>query len=147
MSVPVRVRPPAPLIITVSTDLTSKSLPMIYATKNFPFVAVLLSLMLGGCSTPGSGEGASRLFVAPDKFQNYSCQQLEIRVKAVVTRRSQLGQLMAKAGTTPDGRLVSLLAYQSEYTETAGDLDELRRTAAAKNCKPIAVLQAPNSGR
>jgi hypothetical protein len=39
------------------------------------------------------------------------------------------------------------MAYQAEYTENGGDLDELRRAAAAKNCKPIAVLQAPNSRR
>jgi hypothetical protein len=120
---------------------------MMRSIKNFPFGAVLLSLMLGACSTSGGGEGASRLFVAPDKFQNYSCQQLEIRASAVATRRKQLEQLIAKAGTTPDGRLASMLAYQAEYTETAGDLNELRRTAAAKNCKPIAVLQAPNSSR
>jgi hypothetical protein len=39
------------------------------------------------------------------------------------------------------------LAYQSEYTETGGDLAELRRTAAEKNCKPIASLQTAGPGR
>jgi hypothetical protein len=106
-----------------------------------------LGLMLAACSTSSGGDTAGRLLVAPDKFQNYSCEQLALRAGGAAGRRKQLEQLMAKAGTSLDGQLVSAMAYQAEYTETGGDLDEMRRTAAAKNCKPIAVLQAPNSRR
>lgn len=147
MSVPVRVRPSAPEI-KVSTDLTSKSLPMIRSIKIFPSGVALLSLMLGACSTQSDNRDfAGRMLVAPDKFQNYSCEQLAIRANGAAGRRKQLEQLMAKAGTSPDGRMVSAMAYQVEYTEQGGDLDELRRAAAVRNCKPIAVLQAPNSRR
>lgn len=105
-------------------------------------------MTLAACTTQSDKRDfAGRLFVAPDKFQNYSCEQLAIRAGGVATRRKQLEQLMAKANTTADGRLVSMLAYQAEYTETGGDLDELRATAAVKNCKPIPALQAPNSRR
>jgi hypothetical protein len=101
-------------------------------------------LTLAGCSTSGDGvSSAGRLFVAPDKFVLYNCPQIEQRAIGAATRRKQLAQLMAKAGTTPDGRLVSLLAYESEYTETAADLAELRRAAADKNCPPIKVLAQP----
>ncbi len=103
--------------------------------------AAALGLALGGCSSSGGGpSGAQRIFVAPDKFVLYSCPQLEQRAVGVAARRKQLAQLMAKAGTTPDGRLVSLLAYQSEYAETGADLAELRRAAADKSCKPIKAL-------
>lgn len=78
--------------------------------------------------------------VAPDKFVLYNCPQLEQRAIGVAARKKQLEQLMAKAGATPDGRIVSVLAYQEEYTETIADLDELRRAAAARECKPIPVL-------
>jgi hypothetical protein len=105
-------------------------------------------LMLAACTTSSDNRDfTGRLLVAPDKFQNYSCQQLEGRAVGVVSRRKQLEALMAKAGDSLDGRLASAMAYQAEYTETTGDLDELRRAAAIRNCKPIAVLQAPNSRR
>lgn len=107
----------------------------------------LLALTLGGCSTSGGGvSGAGRIFVAPDKFVLYSCPQIEVRALGVATRRKQLAQLMVKASATPDGRLVSLLAYESEFTETGGDLAELRRAAADKNCPPIKAL-APAAAR
>jgi hypothetical protein len=104
-------------------------------------VAAGLTLALAGCSTSGEGvRGAGRVFVAPDKFVLYNCPRIEVKAQGTVARRKQLDQLMAKAGTTPDGRLVSLLAYQSEYTENSADLAELRRAAADKNCPPIAAL-------
>jgi predicted small secreted protein len=104
----------------------------------------LLALTLAGCSTSGEGvSGAGRAFVAPDKFVLYNCPQIEVKAQGTVARRKQLDQLMAKAGTTPDGRLVSLLAYQSEYTENGADLAELRRSASDKNCPPIAALAQP----
>ena len=89
----------------------------------------------------------SFLFVPPGKYLNYTCPQLETRAAGVAGRRTQLDQLMAKAGSSPDGRLVGALAYQTEYTELGGDLVELRRAAAEKKCKPTAALQAPNSSR
>ncbi len=99
------------------------------------------ALALAGCSTGGSDAGrVGRVFVAPDKFLLYTCPQLEQSARGVADRRKRLAQLMAKAGTTPDGRLISVLAYQSEYTETGADLDEMRRVAADKSCKPIAAL-------
>jgi hypothetical protein len=107
-----------------------------------------LGLTLAGCGTREPGESiGGRLLVAPGKFINYTCQQLEIRANGVAGRRKQLDQLMTKAGTTPDGRFVSLMAYQAEYTETGADLAELRRAAAAKECKPIASLQTPPAAR
>lgn len=98
-------------------------------------------LALAGCSTSGGGpSGVGRLMVAPDKFVLYNCPQLEQRAIGVAARKKQLEQLMAKAGATPDGRIVNALAYQSEYTEMSADLDELRRAAAARECKPVPAL-------
>jgi hypothetical protein len=117
--------------------------------KVLPLFAALLSLMLAACSNTTSDNRSvgGRFLVAPDKFQNHTCEQLAIRANGTAARRKQLEQLIAKAGNSLDGQLVSALAYKAEYTENGGDLDEMRRTAAEKNCKPIAVLQAPNSGR
>lgn len=113
-----------------------------------PAMALLLAGFLAGCSTQSPGESKlSFLVVPPGKYLNYTCQNIEGRAGGVVARRTQLDQLMAKAGTTLDGRLVGVLAYQAEYSELGGDLIELRRAAAEKNCKPIAALRAPNSSR
>jgi hypothetical protein len=53
----------------------------------------------------------------------------------LIVRESKLRALIAKAGTDSDGRLASSLAYKADYAATRGDLDELRKTAAGRNCK------------
>jgi hypothetical protein len=99
----------------------------------------LLALALGGCAAPGEST-AGRFFVAPDKFMHFSCPQIAIRAKTAADRVVEIEQLKARAGTAFDGQLASALAYGSEHAELRGDLDELRRTAAEKNCPPIAAL-------
>lgn len=103
--------------------------------------ALLLAVGLGACTTSGpSSSGAGLIYNAPDKFVLYNCPQLEVRAQGAAARKKQLEALMAKAGTTPDGRFVSLLAYQSEYTEMKADLEQLRAAAAERKCKPIPAL-------
>ena len=105
-------------------------------------LAGFLAGFLAGCSSPGSGESKlTFMSVPPGRYINYTCPQLEVRVGAVMSRRKVLEQLMAKAGNTMDGRLIGAMAYQTEYAETGGDLAELRRVTAEKECKPIAELQ------
>jgi hypothetical protein len=104
-------------------------------------LALTLALSLGACTTSGpSSSGAGLIYNAPDKFVLYNCPQLEVRAQGAAARKKVLEQLMAKAGTTPDGRFVSLLAYQSEYTEMKADLEQLRAAAAERKCKPIPAL-------
>lgn len=112
-------------------------------------MAAGVALTLAGCSTSGGSGGSigGRLLVAPGKFDNYNCEQLALRAGGTIGRRKQLEGLMRKAGDSLDGQLVSIMAYQSEYTENAGDLAEMRRTAAEKNCKPIPALQNPPATR
>ncbi len=104
-----------------------------------------LGLSLGGCGTSGGSteDRVGRLLTAPDKFIFFTCGQLEGRAATAAARQKQLEQLMAKAGTSLDGRLISVLAYQSEHTELVADLNELRRAAAEKNCKPTGALARP----
>ncbi len=117
---------------------------MNHCKRFLPVSAALLSLMLAGCGS-SNRDFAGRLLVAPGRYLNYDCQQLENRVKGVMSRRKQLEELMAKAETSFDGRLISGAAYRTEYAETSGDLDELRAEAAAKECKPIAALPPQNT--
>lgn len=107
-----------------------------------------IALAIAGCSTQSPGESRlSFLVVPPGRYLNYTCPQLEARAGSAAARRTQLEQLMAKAGGTLDGRVMGVLAYQAEYTELGGDLIELRRMAAEKGCKPTAALRAPGAAR
>lgn len=132
------------LQVTISTELKDKRLQMTIRAKVLLPAALLLAGVLAGCSTQSPGESRmSFMFVPPGKYLNYTCPQLEARAGTVNARRTVLDQLMAKAGTSLDGRVIGFVAYQAEYTELGGDLVELRRQAAEKKCKPSAALQAP----
>ena len=100
-------------------------------------VAALLGTIVSGCTTSGgsSDDKMGRLLVAPDKFVLYSCPALAERATAINVREKELLGLMAKAGPSSGGRLVSTVAYRPEYLELRGEMNELRNAAAAKNCK------------
>jgi len=47
----------------------------------------------------------------------------------------ELEALMAKAGEGTGGQLESTMAYRPEYAQLCGEMDQLRKAAADKNCK------------
>jgi len=95
--------------------------------------AALLSALLSACGT--SDDTIGRFLVAPDKFVLYSCAELAERATALAERQRELERLIAKAGDDAGGRLVSTVAYRSDYVSVRGEMNELRTAAAAKNCK------------
>jgi len=109
-------------------------------------VAALMAALLAACSAPGgsSDDKMGRFLVAPDKFILYTCPQLAERATVVAAREKELQGLMARAGPSTDGRLVSAVAYEPEYLELRGETNEVRNAAAAKNCK--SAPGAVNSG-
>lgn len=94
--------------------------------------AALAAFTLSGCV---SEETASRMFVEPDRYQLYSCPELATAAQAKVIRQRELEALMAKAGPSAGGQLASSMAYQPEYAQLRGEMDQLRKTATDKNCK------------
>ena len=106
--------------------------------------AALLAASLAGCATSGtSDDKVGRLLVAPDKFVLYSCADIAEKAAATAVRERELQQLMAKAGESSGGRLVSSVAYRPEYLERHGEMNELRSAAAAKNCKFVPGAENP----
>ena len=87
--------------------------------------------MLAGCA---SDDATARLLVAPDKYVLYTCPEIARELTGKEAREKELGQLMAKAGTDPGGRMVSGLAYDPEYLSVRGEINDLHASAAAKNC-------------
>jgi hypothetical protein len=102
----------------------------------------LAALMLSGCSS----ETASRFLVEPDRYVLYSCHELANQAQGNVGRQRELEALMAKAG--PGGQVASAMAYQPEYLQLRGEMTQLRKAAADKNCKslPPALAPAPTAG-
>ncbi|HEY7229469.1 MAG TPA: twin-arginine translocation pathway signal [Pseudolabrys sp.] len=95
--------------------------------------AVSAIALLSGCAA--SDDTAGRFFVQPDKYVLYSCKELAEATQNVAARQLELEKLMARAETDSSGRLMSDLAYRPEYSQLRGQMNELRRTSAEKNCK------------
>ena len=115
--------------------------------KPQPLVAiVLLAATLSGCAgSPGgaSDETTGRFLVAPGKFALYSCAEIADRAADNAKRQHELERLMTKAGADSGGRLVSSMAYRPEYLEKRGEMVELRRVAAEKDCKFVPGVDKP----
>ena len=113
-----------------------------------PLVAiVLLAATLPGCTSSGgtSDETAGRFLFAPGGFALYSCAEIADRATANIARQHVLEGLMAKAGADTGGRLVSSVAYRPEYLELRGEMVELRRVAAEKDCKFVPGADKPGA--
>jgi hypothetical protein len=96
-------------------------------------LALLSPLGLAGCGSISDQTAASAL-VAPGKFDIYTCRDIEQRKRQASARFTELEQLMARAAQSPGGEFVGALAYRSEYLETQGELEQLARSAAEKQC-------------
>ena len=100
--------------------------------RALPILLTSVALMsLCGCT---SEETAGRFLVAPGQYVLYSCPELANTARATETRQHELAALMRKAEVDAGGRFVSAQAYQPEYNLLRGRMDQLRKTAAEKNC-------------
>ncbi len=103
-------------------------------------IAALAAAALCGCA---SEDTAGRFLVTPDKFVLYNCVQLSDAAQTNFARQQELEKLMAKAGTGSGAEIVSDLAYRPEYVQLRGEMNELRKASAEKNCKPIVNTSSP----
>lgn len=94
--------------------------------------------MLAGCASP---ESAGSFLVAPGKYTLYNCPQLAEAAQENSKRQRELEMLMAKAGPDSGGALISSIAYRPEYAQLRGEMNELRKTAADKDCKFVPVAE------
>jgi hypothetical protein len=97
----------------------------------FGILAAILTA-LSGCV---SEQTASRFLVDPDRYVLYSCTEIAKKAQTNAIRVRELEALMAKAGEGTGGQLASTMAYRPEYAQLRGEMDQLRKAAADKNCK------------
>jgi hypothetical protein len=96
-------------------------------------VGVLAAATVSGCAA--SDDASGRFLVQPDRYQLYGCRELVEAAQVIGARQLELEGLMAKAGPDASGRFVSTIAYRPEYLQLRGQMNEIRRTSAEKNCK------------
>jgi hypothetical protein len=99
-------------------------------------VAAALAGLLSAC---GSVDEASRFVVAPGKYDIYTCPQIADRMKDVEAEGRKLEALIARAEQGPSGQFVSNIAYGPDYLSNRGDMRELKKSAAQKNCTGLPV--------
>jgi hypothetical protein len=95
------------------------------------FASLFLSL-LAGCAM--SDDTMSSMIVAPGKYTLYSCDALAEAHKKSAAEERELRQLMARADADSAGRLVSAVAYRSDYLTVRGELNELHQASIEKKC-------------
>jgi hypothetical protein len=93
---------------------------------------MLGGVLLAGCAV--SGEHAESFYVAPGKYVFYDCTQLAGTAARLEERDRELTRLIARAKEGPGGDLVSAMAYDSDYYSNLGELRDVRREQAEKNC-------------
>ena len=131
---------------------TERSMAM---TSRRVFVAASIALSLAGCASqgPAGGDRLGSFMVTPGKYAFYSCAQLEGPRSGLQSRKQELDALIAKAGSGPGASVAATLAYRTEYAQMNGELAELAKESAAKNCtpapapKPAATPAKPKKGK
>ena len=92
-----------------------------------------MAASLAGCGTI-SERTAAAAFTSPGKYNIYTCQDVENSMLTLRNRQVELEQLMARASLGVGGELVNTIAYRGEYAQTRGELTELARAKADKQC-------------
>lgn len=112
-----------------------------------------LLFLLAACGSTSDREGSrlGKFLVAPGKYYLYDCRQLAVVAASYVTRDKDLREVKAKAEAGSGGGLVSFLAYDTEYAQVQGNIDDLRREVTEKKCDPpppglMPGSAAPGSG-
>jgi hypothetical protein len=95
--------------------------------------AAVLSAGLAGCGTI-SEQTASMAVTSPGKYNMYTCQDVESSLKTLSARQVELEQQLARASQGTGGEFINTIAYRGEYAQTRGQLLELTKTKADKQC-------------
>jgi len=96
-------------------------------------VAILMAAAVAGCGSI-SERTAAAAFTSPGKYDIYTCGDIERTALGLRTRQLELEQLMARASLGAGGEFASIIAYRGEYAQGRGELVELGRAKANKQC-------------
>jgi hypothetical protein len=111
------------MVFGVTRYMRNRTLPILVIT--------LAAMALCGCA---SDETAGRFLTTPDRYTLYNCAALATEARGIADQQRELEAVMRKAGVDAGGRLVSTTAYRPQYLQLRGLMDQVRKTAAEKNC-------------
>ncbi|HEY5379341.1 MAG TPA: hypothetical protein VIJ78_07370 [Pseudolabrys sp.] len=102
-------------------------------------ICAALAALLSGCA---SDDSTARLLVAPNKYVLYNCPEISRELLLKQSREKELRELMNKDGASAGARMVSGFTYDPEYLSVRGEINDLRATAAEKNCTNLPAAGA-----
>jgi hypothetical protein len=97
-------------------------------------VLTALAALLSGCA---SDDSTARLLVAPDQYVLYTCSDIARVMKTKTAHEKELRDLMNKDGADTGARMIAGFTYDPEYLLVRGEINDLRATAANKNCTDV----------
>jgi hypothetical protein len=100
-----------------------------------PFIALIFSALLAACASEISNPLVGGAFEDPGRYEWYSCEQIAAYRKVAEAKVEKLKLLMDKAEKGVGGAVVSVIAYQVEYTAAQDELKVIDATARDKKCK------------
>jgi hypothetical protein len=100
-------------------------------------LAICTALAAAGLSGCASDDSTARLLVAPDKYVLYTCPEMAREMQVKTAREKELRDLMRKDGADAGARLIGGFTYDPEYLSVRGEINDLRATAANKNCTEV----------
>jgi hypothetical protein len=106
-------------------------------------MAAVLATGISGCGSVNEGTGAGA-FTSPGKFYLYTCEDIERYIVVFRARILELEQLMSRASQGAGGEFVNMIAYRGEYAQYRGEMAEITKAKADKQC---AVDSKFSSGR
>jgi len=107
-------------------------------TIGFPACRRLATAIAGAAllSACGSMQDVSRFYVNPGQYDVYTCPQIADQLAATEKEGQRLEEMMAKADRDLSGPVINSIAYEPDYLANRGQMRELKKSAAAKNCPP-----------
>jgi hypothetical protein len=99
-----------------------------------PFVALIFPALLAACASELQNPLTGGFFADSGKYEFYSCEQLLPQRTHYEKREQELKLLMEKARQATGGAMISVVAYQGEYTATQEELRVIDATARLKKC-------------
>lgn len=87
-----------------------------------------------------------RLLVEPERYLLYSCPEIATASQANIARQHELEGADGKGRQRAGGQIASGMAYAPEYYQLRGEMVQLRKAAADKNCSAAPGGPAPGAG-
>ncbi len=96
--------------------------------------ALLAGVGLAGCGIDQRADALPTAFTSPGKYNIYTCQDIENTTVGTAHAADRTGAIDGPGIARRGGEFVNAIAYRTEYVQARGDLLELTKAKADKQC-------------